>query len=201
MPLVIRELVSAVDFELLQRLEAKPIDDAERMAEVERLSKEVARLKSRVDRAAKNLLLVDADNFMAAQDALNEIRREHERAANALKLAQCNAEEDERRGWLRAWDKTKAQIVKLEMRALAPPLKGAGLYPSSRIVKSSIESEVDSFRALLRRLGVEVRFFWRRNGRLWTLTTGELRAQFHPNCNAQTIQIIKKHEEGKLPEE
>jgi len=174
---------------------------------VELLGKEVARLKTRVDRAAENALLIDADNFTAAQDALNKIRREHERAANALKLAQCNADEDERQAWINAWKRTRERVVALT-KDWGPPWESDKRDEQGNLYTCRIESHIDveyeAFRALMRRLSVQIRFNWRRNGKLWTLTTGELRAQFDPNRLTEK-QIYRENsaddKEGKLSTE
>ena len=183
LPLVCQELVQSVDFAILEALNKKA-DTKSREREIQRLGDEKAKLNRQLERAAKNILLVDPDNFPEAQKALNHLRKDHERVANALLLAQTDTTPEEASELAQAWGQSK-KVVEFVARQYQtyPPNPRSGLYASIRVVGQdhAIQADVETFRELLRRLRVEVHFFWERRGqRNWALTTGQLRAQFDP---------------------
>jgi DNA invertase Pin-like site-specific DNA recombinase len=215
MPVVTRELVDAVDWEVLEQAKARPpaADDAQ----VERLRKQEADLAAKVKFASKRILLLDPDNFKIAEEALSELRRDHERAANALKLATEEVSDDERFGWVQWWHQAKAAMVEMTPEAVTPLNGPADVDPKGypwvsngkltfaefeqdheqhtiSEVRPPLHATVDTFRDLLRRLNVEVHLWWEcRNPEAttprWRLSTGELRAMWRPGEGASTVPL------------
>lgn len=166
LPVIAAELVKAIDFEAIRNIEAKPAKPA---AALDQLREAVAKLKAQQERAAKNLLLVDPDNFAAAQDALSEWRREYERQANVLRLAEGKRDESEHARFTDWWQNTRPTLVVLDDRPKTPEGK-------HRVASSYVAPDV--LRNLLRTLDVSVHLHWTQHGtRNWRLTTGVMRGQ------------------------
>lgn len=184
LPHITAELVDAIDFEVLRTLAAQP--EKRDTAKIDRLRDQERALAAQVQRAAKNILLVDPENFQDAQKALGELRREHERTANALKLAASDVNDDRRREWVEAWDAVRSRIVRLpgkrtthyagalrwetfRRRLLDPesapasgPVFDVKDFAGSTVetIQPPIDLSADALRDLLRRLSVEVHLHW-----------------------------------------
>jgi site-specific DNA recombinase len=209
LPVVCRELVEAVDFEVLRRLAAKP--EKRDASELEKLRREEQRLRQMVERGAKNLLLADPENFAAAQDALSKLRRQHERLANALKLAEAGDGPDEAKRRLEWWQDVKGNLIKVadarsitikpeETGRMLDPDQPEHLFTHPRDHRKPITydappiyAQPDVLRSMLRRLNVEVHLWWQRygeKGKRWKLTTGVLRAMFTPGAEASEKSLL-----------
>lgn len=182
LPILCRELAAAVDFDILAQMSAKK--DARSM-DMEPLKAEELRLRKQVAQATKNMLLVDPANFKAAQEVLGELRQEHERVANAIKLATSDATGDHRKGWLDWWEGVKGTLVEVVppgQLVLPKSSDGSVKATKSQLMKVvGLQMKPDLLRDLFRRLNVELHLSWTRNGsRNWKVSTGILRAMFEP---------------------
>lgn len=186
LPIIIKELMEAVDFEIVKALESKPqISDSS--AELIRLKKQEANCKRQLVRAAKNVLLVDPENFEDVQQQLTTLRKQHEFVVDkihTIETTKSSSEQEQIKQW---WEKNKDDLIELSGKIFkgdTPHNPQNGMYSSIRPIFSdeTVALETKSFRELLQRLKVELKFYWKRRGQTqWSLTSGVLNAQIRPN--------------------
>jgi site-specific DNA recombinase len=220
LPVITRELVEAVDFEMLSRLGAMPEQRDPGM--LDGLKEQERTLAGQLARASKNILLVDPLNFDAAQKAMTELRHEHERVANAIKLAEAEVTPGRREQWMAWWESVKGTLVEVAPAAdvstppgeLAKHLLLAGpdvdvtltVESADRVTyhRPALLAAPDALRDLLRRLKVEVHLHWevRNPGASqprYRLTTGVLRAQWRPGGDAAAAALDLNGDESGGP--
>lgn len=211
LPIVCREIVAAVDLEVLAGLTVAEPEQPD-ANKIELLRQDEKRLAAQVQKASKNMLLIDPENFAAAQTAMAELRREHERAAKALKLAEADVTEDRRSEWVKWWEGVKGTLVEVAPPTdVATPLDDLGRHlhltgPDLAVEltveglnavtyhRPALQASPEAVRDLLRRLSVEVHLHWEvRNPESkqprYRLTTGTLRAEFAPNNSAIALDL------------
>ncbi len=123
LPVVLAQVVNAIDFEALKRLEAKPPTATDK-AEFQRLLKRRDDLRADIETGTANLMRANAKTFPLIQEAVNRLQEEMDKLTNALKLATADQSDTERKArlaWLRDVKGKLVTVAEAEGMANATP--------------------------------------------------------------------------------
>ena len=156
---VCAELVDAVDYEILQRMQAKP-EQRKRVAasEIASLTKKAAELEKKTRRADENLLLADPADYQRLKTIRDGWLDDLNKVKNTLKLAEAEAAGEGPLDPPKSWEQIKATLVTV----------AGGMYAcdgrNTREVRPPLKATPDVLREMLHRLNVKVVLHWLPNG-------------------------------------
>jgi DNA invertase Pin-like site-specific DNA recombinase len=185
-----RDLVQAIDVEMLRTIRAKP--ERRDPAELDALKAQAMELERRIARGAENLLLADQAIFPQMRATLQSWEAELDRVRNTLKLAESEARGDEHKAMLKWWKENKETLIHLAdaecidvtdddqavERDTAPCLMRSN-GRRTEYVRPELKADRVVLRSLLHRLNARVILHWTPNGkRYYKIDYGRLKAEF-----------------------
>ena len=200
LPILVRELLSSIDFEVVKRIEAQPSEAA---ADTTALAATIAKLEKGYERARTNLLMADADLFAQLQADTLRIKAELDKARNTLTVAADSAAKSSAER-LAAWrDANGPTLVELgidrfEQRPSSAPLGRHDLgYSGVRKVVKTVTAERAAVRGLLKGLGATLTLHWTpAGGRYHALAYGVINASFRQNESAVLTDVSSRRTRG-----
>lgn len=186
LPVLCDELVKAVDWQLLKKIQAAP--PARSQGELETQKNHAAELEKNIERATKNMLVCDPSIFPEMQAGLIGLKADLAKLRNTIKLATESAG-DEANQFHKWWDETKAKVfvfgAKLPNKK---PLSESALRQLTEIQKDGpmlcngkpfVVGDTGALNAILHKLNCQLWLTWVPNGsRFHKLDTGVLKANF-----------------------
>lgn len=111
LPAICRAVASAVDFELLRAIQARPAPAEP--TEVAHLKSSVAALKKKINQGSENLLMASPAVFANLQKVLTKWKDELATVENTLALATTQVKQSEVERWEQWWQLVKGKLVEV----------------------------------------------------------------------------------------
>lgn len=213
LPTLCREVVRLVDGDTLKRLEAGPGEPPD----VQAMEAAADQLRAKVKRAAARVLTADDDLVPDLEAALAEMKADLAEAEGRLSLARQAAGTPG--GWDAWWHGAKHDLLRVaddgdpghgarllyeDSKKVVDMMRAAGMpeptvqmpdgtrvpfLQSELVPPPGVMMERGAFRALLRRLGVEVAVYWTKNPKrasaaapAWVVDRARLKVRFRPEA-------------------
>lgn len=174
LPAICRELVAAVDFEVLKELQSNP--RAKDTATIDRLREQAADLEKKVTRGSENLLVAAPEVFPELQRALLGWKTELEKVRNTISLALSDAGEQSE--FLTWWESVKGRLVTVSEivwgDAHTITLPSGETLEVEGPTRPAVLAEPEVLRSLLLKLNTRVTLSWKPKGKQYRLDKGLL---------------------------
>jgi hypothetical protein len=194
LPVIRKELVEAIDWEVLQALQAKQPKDTADPRRLEQLQRQESELARKVAKAQENILLADADDFPALNATLKSWKDELTKIRNTLELATADTSDEQRMTWVQWWQQARPKLVPVP--GPETPFESGKMRLSSELHEhvitiprdhrkqvtwqSMVYAEPDVIRELLHRLNARLFLHWKKapgSDYFHTLDFAKLRAE------------------------
>jgi hypothetical protein len=153
LPIMVEKLTQAVDFEILEQMEAKEPEG--QTGQIASLEKQEAELAKDVSKVAKNLAMCDPSVYADVQAVLMEKKTELEKVRNTAHLLRTSSDKIEFHRTVDWWRANKKRLVTLEYVDIDDCVDHeTGETYTARCTTKGMEP--DTFRALLKRLNAKL---------------------------------------------